>query len=180
MKEIKEYLLKLHFEYALSYSGLRGEKFKNLEIENKAKILAIIKDLETARYTQKAKLREKINILASEIEVVNSVLINQNGKLHKSAVFVHRFEKDAKETASLLKALSSPFSEEVAVPCPPVFRDSLVFYSKKNEITGILNFCFECIRIKNEMGEDLNVGYQVFEQLADELINVGHPINKNE
>jgi hypothetical protein len=60
--------------------------------------------------------------------------------------------------------------------CPPIFRDAIVFYSKENEIKGILQMCFSCSWIKNEDEEDFEVDHKIFPKLMNQLIKVGHKI----
>ena len=64
MKKLNEYVENLDFDYAISYSGLRGEKFKALEEINKAEIIKIKKEVFSARYMEKAKLKKQIEIIA--------------------------------------------------------------------------------------------------------------------
>jgi len=176
MKNLSNYIQSLNFEYAISYSGLRGEKFRNLEIEKKEDIKKIEKRIESARFMQKPKLSKNIEDLKREINLYNSRVINKNGELHQSSEIVYKFQKDDKELKSIFGILNSKFKEQVAAACPPIFRDSIVFYSEKDKIVGILQMCFSCWRIKNENEEDLKVDYKIYPILKEKLIQIGHRI----
>jgi len=176
MKNLKNYIERLNFEYAISYSGLRGNKFKNLVVENKKEIRIIEKRIESARLMQKVKLSKRIAELEKEINLHNSRVINKNGKFHKSTLRIHRFEKGNKDIESILKILNSKFEEQVSAICPPILRDSIVFYSDKDDILGILQICFSCFRIKNENEEDFEVDHRIYPLLKEKLIQIGHQI----
>ncbi|MFK7799010.1 MAG: hypothetical protein AB8E82_16270 [Aureispira sp.] len=105
MENLSNYIQSLNFEYAISYSGLRGEKFVNLEKENKEKIKKIEKEVESARFMQIPKLTKKIEALKAEINPYNSRVINKNGELHKSTKMIRKFEKDSEELKSVFKIL---------------------------------------------------------------------------
>ena len=176
MKKLTEYIQNLRFAYAISYSGLRGEKFEGLVNKNKAKIQQIEKQIESARFMQIPKLKKEIKILNDEINIHNSRVIKKNGEFHNSAQQIHRFEKGSQELRTIFEILNSKNEAQVAVTCTPVFRDSIVFYSKEDTIIGILQICFSCARITNENEEALNVNYKIFEILKKQLILIGHPI----
>ena len=176
MKNLEDYIQNLKFEYAISYSGLRGQKYYNLEIENREEINIIRKKFQSARFMQKAKLNKRIEELKAEINPYNSRIINKKGELHKSTKLVHKFEKEDKEIMSILKILCSKFDEQVFAMCTPTLRDSIVFYSERDKIVGILHICFSCLWMKNENGEDLEVDHRIFPLLKDKLIQVGHKI----
>jgi len=176
MKNLSDYINSLNFEYAISYSGLRGKKFINLEIENKEEIIKMEKKIESARFMQKPKLNKKIEELKAEINPYNSRVINKKGELHKSAKIVHKFEKDSEEIKSIFKILKSKFDEQAFTMCPPALRDSIAFYSKENKIVGILQMCFSCFWMKNENEENLEVDHKIFPILKDKLIQIGHQI----
>lgn len=175
-KKLSNYIENLNFEYAVSYSGLRGDRFKNLEVENKEKIQQIEKELESARFMQKSKLRKKIEVLSDETNLSRARVINKDGELHKSAKKVCKFEKEDKEIESIFRILTSKFEEQYFFMCAPIFRDSVVFYSKKNRIVGILQICFSCWYMKNENEEDLEVDHKIFPILKKKFIQIGHQI----
>ena len=76
MKNLSKYIKSLNFEYAISYSGLRGEKFMKLEGENKKKISTIEKEIESARFMEKPKLAKEIEDLGKEVNIYNSPLLS--------------------------------------------------------------------------------------------------------
>lgn len=176
MKDLNKYLKTLNFEYAISYSGLRGEIFERLEIRNRQKIKDIKKEIESARFMQIPKLREKIKDLDSEINIYNSRIIKKDKKLHDSTIQIRRFEQKDKDLKEIIEILNTEYTEQHAWMCPPIYRDAIVFYSKENEIIGILQICFSCRSIKNENEESVEVDYKIFEKLKSKLIQIGHQI----
>ena len=176
MKKLNEYVENLDFDYAISYSGLRGEKFKALEEINKAEIIKIKKEVFSARYMEKAKLKKQIEIIENEINVYNSRITNINGEFHKSCEAVHRFEKDDEDITAILEILNHKFKETVVALCVPIFRDSIVFYSKRNEINGVIQICFGCNYMRDENEATLEVDHKIYRMLKNKLIQLGHKI----
>ena len=176
MKNLSKYIKSLNFEYAISYSGLRGEKFTKLEEESKKKIGGIEKEIESARFMEKPKPNKEIKDLEKEVNIYNSRIATNRGEIHKSTSQIHKFEKDDKEIKEILEILNSKFEEQHFWMCPPIFRDAIVFYSKEEEIKGILQMCFSCSWIKNENEEDFKVDHKIFPRLINQLIKLGHKI----
>lgn len=176
MKNLSDYINSLNFEYAISYSGLRGDKFSHLETSNKEKIQQLKKEIESAGILQKTKLDKSIKALESELNICNSRIIKKNKEIHKSTIQVHKFEKNDKVLKEIFGILNSKFEELRLLMCAPIFRDAIVFYSKENEIQGILQMCFSCSSIKNENEEILEVDYKIFPRLMKQLIQLGHEI----
>lgn len=176
MKNLSKYIKSLNFEYAISYSGLRGEKFIKLEEESKKKISRIEKEIESAKFMEKPKLNKEIKGLKKEINIYNSRIVTKRGEIHKSTSQIHKFEKDDKEIKEIFEILNSKFEEQYVGMCTPIFRDAIVFYSKEEEIKGILQMCFSCSWIKNENEEDFEVDHKIFPKLMNQLIKLGHKI----
>ena len=176
MKNLSKYIKSLDFEYAISYSGLSGEKFIKLKKESKKKISRIEKEIESARFMEKPKLNKQIKDLEKEVNIYNSRIVTKRGEIHKSTSQIHKFEKDDKEIKEIFEILNSNLEEQYFSMCPPIFRDAIVFYSKEEEIKGILQMCFTCSRIKNENEEDFEVDHKIFPRLKNQLIKLGHKI----
>ena len=176
MKNLSKYIKSLNFEYAISYSGLRGEKFIKLEEENKKKISRMEKEIELARFMEKPKLTKEIEDLEKEVNIYNSRIITKKGEFHQSTLQIHKFEKGNEEIKEIFEILNSKFEEQHFWMCPPIFRDAIVFYSKEEEIKGILQMCFSCSWIKNENEEDFEVDHKLFPRLMNYLIKLGHKI----
>lgn len=176
MIKLSNYIKSLNFDYAISYSGLRGEKFTILESKNTTEIKNIEKEIEGARFMERIKLNKKIETLNNEINIYNSRLINKNNEFHRSAEQIHKFERNDKKLLEIFNILSSKFDEQHVWMCPPIFRDAIAFYSKENEIKGILQMCFSCSWIKNEDEEDFEVDHKIFPKLMNQLIKLGHKI----
>lgn len=176
MKNLIKYIKSLDFEYAISYSGLRGEKFTKLEEENKKKTNRLEKEIESSRLTEKSELTKEIEDLKKEVDIYNSRIITNKGISHKSTLQIHKFRKDDKEIHEIFEILNSKFEEQHFWMCPPIFRDAIVFYSEDGEIKGILQMCFSCSWIKNENEEDFQVDYKIFPRLMNLLIKLGHNI----
>jgi len=176
MKNLIDYWKKIEFEYLKTYSGLRGETFEWLEKQINQKVIALKEELKTARFMQKSKINHQINSLLDEIDVYNSIIINEKGEFHQSTIEITRKEKPDEFVKKIDSILNLQPNREVASGCPPIFRDAIVFYSKKDEINGILQICFECATIKNEDEESLKTNEQTYSKLADLLKEVGHQI----
>ena len=176
MKSLSKYILNLKFEYAISYSGLRGEKFTILEEVNDTKIRKIEDKIESARFMQRSKLNKSIKELEDEINIYNSRIITRRNEIHQSTTQIRKFEKNDKDLKEIFEILNIEFTEQYTWMCPPVFRDAIVFYSKEHEINGILQIYFSCSLIKNENEETLEVDHKIFKELKDKLIQIGHQI----
>lgn len=180
MIKLSKYIKELSFDYAISYSGLRGIAFENLEFENKTRIKEIEEEMKTARFMEKSKLAEKTNSLLDEIDISNSRIVTINGKLHKSTRQIQKFDKESLEMKEILKILRSKFKQQVYAICTPIFRDAIVFYSKENEIVGVLHICFGCLWMKNENEEDIEIDTRLFFRLKNQFIKMGHQIKDGE
>lgn len=178
MKKLSTYLKQLDFEYAISYSGLRGKAFELLYEEHTEQIKKLEKELEGARYMEQSKLNKKIKLLESEIDTANARIINQAGALHQSTKQIHTFQKDDKAIKSIFEILHTKFEEQHYWMCAPIFRDAIVFYSKEGNICGILHICFSCDWMINEKEEDLEIDHSIFPRLKEELIKLGHTIER--
>lgn len=176
MKNLSEYITNLDFDYAISYSGLRAHEFDVLEKSNKSQMHKIEEEIKAAGFAEKSHLQKKYDDLAGEINIYNSRIIDQNGNLHKSTKLIRRFEKSDKRLNRIFEILNIKFEEQHFWMCPPIFRDAIVFYSKADRVSGILQMCFSCTWIKNENEEDFEVDYKIFPRLKDELINLGHKV----
>ncbi|MGB1241540.1 MAG: hypothetical protein ACPG49_03400 [Chitinophagales bacterium] len=177
MKSLSNYIQNLKFEYAVSYSGLREKEFESLEIENKKQIQKIEREIKIESSKDKSKLDEKVRRLSWEINIFKSRIVKSNGEFHKSTKAIHRFEKEGKEINQIFEILKTKFEKQYFWMCPPIFRDAIVFYSKEDEIVGILQMCFSCDWIKNENEEDFEVDHKIFQRLKNELIDFGHKID---
>jgi len=93
MQKLSNYIENLDFEYAITYSGLRGKAWEELKVENRSKVKQLEKDLEAARYMQKMKLGQEIEALLHEVDAYESRIIHANGSSHKSTQQVQRLEK---------------------------------------------------------------------------------------
>jgi hypothetical protein len=176
MKNLSIYITHLNFEYAISYSGLRAAEFEQLKKINTSKIKEITAEIKTSGWMKKSNLQAQIDHLAAEINIYDALIIDASGKQHPSTKLVHRFEKGDTQLNQILEILSLKFEEQDYWMCPPVFRDAIVFYTKEDKISGILQMCFSCAWMKNEKGEDLEVDNKIFTMLKHELTHLGHEI----
>lgn len=179
MKNLSKYIKRLNFEYAISYSGLRGENFINLEEETQKRIIIIEQEIESARFMDKPKLNKEIKDLEKEVDIYNSRIVTKKGEFHQSTSRIHKFEKGDKEINEIFEILNSKFEEQHFRMCPPIFRDAIVFYSKEDAINGILQLCFSCSWIKDENEEDFQVDHKIFPKLMNQLIKLGHKIEND-
>ena len=166
----------MSFEYAISYSGLRGEKFRKLEDVSNTRIERIKEDNKVSNSKQKLKLSKEIKELEDELNIYNARVITKVNKVHKSTIQVRRFKKEDKELVEIFNILNSKFEEQYVWMCAPIYRDAIVFYSQEDKMVGILQICFSCNWIKNESEEDLEVDNKIFQKLKEKLIQIGHQI----
>ena len=178
MKNISNYVNNLNFEYAITYSGLRGKKFHDLKEVNEKEIKRIKKELVSSRYVQTPKLNKQIEALEEEINIYRALIIDKNETFHKSTEKVYKFEKEDKQLQSILEILNTKFEEQTFAMCPPVFRDAIVFYSNEHKIIRILQLCFSCYWIMDENNQDIQVDHKIFPLLKHKLIEVGHIIEE--
>ncbi|MFK7971702.1 MAG: hypothetical protein AB8F95_15150 [Bacteroidia bacterium] len=176
MKSLAQYIKKLPFEYAVSFSGLRGEPFFTLQKEISLQIEVLESEYDKARYMDKQGLRYRITKLKKEIDIFDARIITLDGTLHKSAQAIHRFDKRSKELKTIVKILKTKCKEQWITLCIPEYRDAIAFYSKEGKIIDILHICFGCISIINEYGDVFEVDQSVFPKLYTELKQVGHEI----
>ncbi len=178
MKTAAEQIKNLEYVYVKSYSGLRGYNYESLVKKNNEQIDQIKQDIKTARYMQRPKLKKQIEFLNEEINIYSSRIINNDGDLHKSTVPIGEWNKDDEFVRGIIEILAQPLNDQVAAMCAPVFRDSIVFYSRENKVQGILHICFGCLWMKNEKEEDLAVDADAFDNMKKHLIHAGHQIKE--
>ena len=177
MTELREYWKSLNFEYLKTYSGLRGEKFEKFKEENEIKIKQLKEELKTARFMQQPRINAKIQELQNETNLHNSRIIDKNEILHPSTIEVSKLNRNSSFANSLDRILNQKCNMEIATGCIPIFRDTLVFFSAKDEIVGILQICFECASIRNENEETLKVDIDIYPKLKSLLRKIGHQID---
>lgn len=110
------------------------------------------------------------------INLVEARLIYEIGSKHKSTKQIVKVPFPDKIIDELYQIFTAEIKELIATRCVPVFRDSIVFYDKKDQIKGILHLCFECIKVINENGEKLDIDFDSFEKLKNYLNTLGHKI----
>lgn len=179
MKYIKEYIENIAFEYAITYSGFRGELFDSVKEENKAQIAKLQQEIETARFMPALKLKKQIDLLEQEINFYSARIANQEGSFHPSAQAIQKLVKGDEKLDLIFELFHIEATNLVAAACLPIFRDAIVFYSKDHQITGILHICFQCCVIRDENNNDLTVDIMTYEKLKELFIQLGHPIENN-
>ena len=125
---------------------------------------------------QVPKLKKQIEILEGEIDIYNARIIHQDGEFHKSCKLIHRFEKGDVNLNAIVRILQIESNGQVIAMCLPVFRDAIVFYSKEDEIKGILQICFGCLQMETANGLELEADIHIYEDLKAKLIELGHQI----
>lgn len=178
MERLEKYLNSLDFEYVITYSGLRGEKFEHLEIENKKEIQKLEKEIESARFIQKPKLNKKVKALKTEIDLYESRLIDTNGIKHKSTESIKKIESNDLILNEIFKLLKRKIEGQTFVMCMPIYRDSIVFYNASNSIIGILHICFGCYSIIDENENSFDYDSSVIPELREFFLKFGHEIEK--
>jgi len=179
MRNLSEYTKDINFEYAISYSGFRGEQFAHLKPENRQILPSLLRAKLSAISHEKSRLQEQIELTERNTnDAYNSRIVSAQKVFHESAIQIQRYEKNDERLEEILKILRTQFKSQDSWMCPPIFRDAIVFYSKDNRISGILHVCFSCESIKNEKEEEMEVDNEIFQRLKDKLIEVGHPIDE--
>ena len=176
MTELCDYWKEVDFHYLKTFSGLRGKKNQQFIIQTQKKISELKNELDSARFMRQGQIQKQIERLEYEINGLNSFLVGTDGSLHQTTELI--IEKKQKDP--FIEKLDLLFSKKCENPfatlCVPIFRDAIVFYSKTNEIIGILHLCFECGKIKDENRNSLEVDFNIFEELELLFKGIGHPI----
>lgn len=139
MQTLSAFIQQLDYAYAITYSGLSDERLAKL--------------VPPKRLTY----------------AYNEVPISADGELHPSTEVVFRFEAGDPNLDRILALLSAPCPEPEYVRCPPIFRDSLVFYGPDHQIRGILHFCFSCIAIEDAARNQYDTNSRIMAALEREL-----------
>jgi hypothetical protein len=171
-----EYIKKLDFAYAISYTGFRGDKVAESEAENDYKIWQLEMSLKKT-FFKKRQINRKIDELVLK-SIYNSRIIYPNGDLHESARVVHKFKKKSSDLGKIIELFNLEIQNQAIALCAPVYRDAIAFYSSSNAITSILHICFSCHRMVNEDGEFMKVNDDTFHKLKEQLLRVGHKIDE--
>ena len=175
MNDLKEYVTNLNYDYAETYSGLRGPMFQNIQLKIKEQILNEEKRIEKARFMEIQTISKGIVNLKSSIDLSKSRLVNSNGNKHESAELICNLKRHDLKLEQILESLSIKYKSHGAWMCAPVFRDSIVFY-KENIIKGLINICFGCESIVNENGQCFLADSEIYPILKKQFIELGHKI----
>lgn len=100
----------------------------------------------------------------------NQVLVEKNGNIHKDSIEVFKFMKNSNELKELKQILYKSKKADVFAPCIPIYRDSIVFYDKNNNVKGVLNICFDCLFLVNENRASLSPDLNTFIKLSEFLV----------
>ncbi len=176
MRRLKEYLDGLDYAYIKTYVGLRGQEFEILKEENKEKIIKLKKELRERKYKDEWVIKSKIRLLEDEIDDFTTRIIDKTGNLHKLTKELGEHQKNSYFDNQLLRILEREKTEDYVTACVPIYRDAIVFYSRQDEIEGILYICFGCARTKTEDNEPLLVAIEVYDELKELLNETGHRI----
>jgi hypothetical protein len=176
MKNLKEHIEKIEFDYVVSYSGLRGERLDSARKEIKMRRREIEEEIKTANFKEKTILREKLSSLQGLTNLYNSRTINESGELHLTSIEIAKLNRDDKRLSRILEILSENCDVPDYMRCPPIYRDSIVFYDNQHSIKGILHFCFECCAIADKHNNQFDTNGQILFSLQSELEKIGHPI----
>lgn len=120
---------------------------------------------------------ENIPGISSWIDMLNSRLLKMDNEKHPSLELISRIGNKDEEMKILEKILTARVLNPTFSRCAPIFRDIIVFYNKADEISGIINICFSCEWIENELGEIMGSDKEMYLHLKQFLINQGHPIS---
>ena len=173
MNKIKEYWESLNFDYIKTYAGLRGKEFEQLKAKNEKEILAL---RDRILDEDKAEVKREMSRLRAEIDLTKARLINKEGLQHVTTKEISKIASTNKILDKLYRIVTAEIQEEVFTRCSPVYRDSIVFYSRDNQIIGILHFCFDCIKVLNEKEEKFEIDYDSYDDLKIHLNMLGHKI----
>jgi hypothetical protein len=176
MKNLQQYLEKIEFDFAITYSGLRGELLDLVRKEIKEKKKEIENEIKTVAFKEKTRLKEKLSELQGTTNLYNSRTINKDGELHLTSKKISNLSAGNDSLTKIIQILTEDCNEPYFLRCPPVYRDSIVFYNNEQSIKGIIHFCFECFSIIDENNNEFGTNRQILSSLKDILIKLGHPI----
>ena len=172
-----EYWNNLHFDYLITYSLFRGEKYNQYvstienEIASKRQLASL------SRWYQKEKLEAEIALLEKRKCIYGVTILDHDLKLHGCAEKVMQFYRQDKEVKALEDILTVKYNEGAVSACVPVYRDAIIFYNNKGDAVSNLNICFECWRMAD--GNDNQImayGEMVYPPLVELLSTWGHKI----
>lgn len=165
MTLLSKYWKELDFEYVTIYSGLRNEeKLFEIETAKKQKIAKLKESLLTARYMQLPKINQQI----AELESPTSMIIDNEGNKHSTTEELITLSKNHWLFQKLSYLIYKYKGERNSFsPCPPIYREAFVFYSKEHNIQAIIHICFSCVSIINGEGEILEVSDKFYKKLME-------------
>ena len=164
------------FDYIKTFSGLRGATFEYFQQTTLDQIRQLEQNLPMARYMEKVKIRKEIEILKEKIDPYNSRLVNIAGEYHETTTEVTTLKKDHDIVKEIQKVFGLKMQNDIAAACPPIYRDTIVFYSEANEIKALFHICFGCYAMKNAREEPIEIAENVYLELKKILKRIGHHI----
>ena len=107
----------------------------------KTEITGIESEIKTARFMQVPHLNQRIEDLKSKLDIHTTRIIDRNGRLHSSAVQIHRFDKSGLEMQGILSILNEKFEEQKGIYQGVLQKEISCIYKElklvKNEVKKI-------------------------------------------
>ncbi|OCX50369.1 hypothetical protein BEL04_21525 [Mucilaginibacter sp. PPCGB 2223] len=169
----QEYIRQLEFDYLETYSFQRGEVFE-LELENNRARFRALNDSQNKRTPD-----EEMEFRALLSRPVSAeLLIDDNEQMHLTAVKTGSFPKLSREATMITNILKMEALNVPAWMCAPMYRDAIVFYDANGKRASVLNICFSCEYMATGKSHLINADSNVYSQLKNLLINIGHAITE--
>ncbi|WP_139921572.1 hypothetical protein [Hymenobacter sp. DG01] len=171
-----EYWRGLTFDYIITYSLLRGPKWKHLLEAMRHEKDISRRALLTATPAELPELRARLKRIERKNDLETLLTTAGNQAYNITATPTDTLNRGSAEVEELGRILQTPCQDLLYLMCAPVFRDALAFYDAEHRLVGVLNVCFGCSAIQTESGQDVGADYRVYDQLRKWFQRLGHQI----
>ncbi|GAA4361945.1 hypothetical protein GCM10023185_29360 [Hymenobacter saemangeumensis] len=172
-----EFWLATSFDYIITYSLNRGPKLDAIQEAAKLLVKEIRSQLLVVPSSQLPLLRKQLRLL-ERTHGIDMLSLTQGPTAYNiTASPVSVISRDSPEQLELAGILQAPVLNRMYWMCGPVYRDALAFYDAQDNLTAVLNICFDCDQMLTHTGEEVEADTATYKQLLHFLIQKGHSIS---
>ncbi len=169
-----DFITTLTFDHVETYSFQRGTAFEKerKEMQDEFDKLKVRKE---KRNNLTGREEERYLDLYSLVGHTQ-YLLNDKGQFHPSAKKTNTFLSNDPNIDRIKNILRT---EVVDIPqwmCAPVYRDSIAFYGKDNNIITTLNICLSCQFMETKMFNHINGDFKTYDLFKHFFIDIGHEV----